>query len=180
MSTEFPRVTAILDAVGLGPDLSMVPDDVLTAAMDRGTALHRAIEAHAYGYLDEADITPGIAPYFDAYVKFLAESGHEPIASEVEVRHSAWRYRGHPDRIGWLNGQRVVIDFKSGGAAGAEYQVAAYAEAWNDMRPTERIAAGCTLQLRSDRSYRLTEVDLAHATQVWLAAVVVHQARTKR
>ena len=179
MSAPFPRVTAILDAVGLGPDLSMVPDDVLTAAMDRGTALHQAIEAHAYGYLDEADITPVIAPYFDAYLKFLTESGHKPIASEIEVRHARWRYRGHPDRIGWLSGRRVVIDFKSGGAAGAEYQVAGYAEAWNDMRPSERIAAGFTLQLRNDRSYRLAEVDLAHATQVWLAAVVVYQARNR-
>jgi hypothetical protein len=172
-----PRVTAILDAVGLGPDLTSVSADVLTMALARGTAVHAAIEAHAYGYLDEADITPIIAPYFSAYLKFLADSGHEPIASEIEVIHPAWRYQGHPDRVGWLNGRRVIIDFKSGGAAGAEYQLAAYVEAWNAMRPTEPVTSGLILQLKKDGTYRLTEIELARATQVWLAAVVVYQAR---
>lgn len=178
--SDLPRVTSILEAVGLGPDLSMVPEDVLTAAQARGTAVHAAIEAHHYGYLEEAAITPVIAPYFSAYLKFLAESGHEPIHSEIEVTHPAWRYRGHPDRIGWLQGHRALFDFKSGAAAGAEYQVAAYIEAWNAEHPSEPITSGFIVPLRSDGTYRLIEVDLAHATQVWLAAVVVYQARKER
>lgn len=177
MSTPLPRVTHILNDVGLGPDLSMVPAPLLTAAMARGSAVHAVIEAHAYQYLDDADITPEVAPYFSAYLKFLAESGYEPIAAEIEVVHPAWRYQGHPDQIGWLNGARIILDFKSGGAGGARYQVAAYVEAWNAMRPAERATGGLVLQLKDDGTYSLTEVDLAGATQVWLAAVVVYQAK---
>lgn len=175
---RLPRVTEILAAVGLGPDLSMVPPDILLAAQKRGTAVHEAIEALAYGYLDEAAVDPEIAPYLDAYRRFVRESGHEALASEVEVIHPAWQYVGHLDRIGWLLGRRVVLDFKTGTAMdGVEYQLAAYCAAWDAQHPTEPVAGAAAVQLRDDGTYRFHEVAIPAALPVWYAAITVFRAQ---
>ena len=108
MDVKLPRVSEILSAVGLGPDLSMVPPDVLAQAQKRGRAVHEAIEACAYGYLDEAMLDPIVLPYLAAYRRFVAESGHEAIGAEIEVVHPEWHYVGHVDRVGWLLAKRCL------------------------------------------------------------------------
>jgi len=179
MAADLPRVTTILNAVGLGPDLSMVPPDVLTAAQQRGTAVHEAIEAIVYGYFDGAP-DASIKGYLDAYQRFVAESGYTPIAAEFEVVHEAWRYVGHPDQIGWLGKHRILLDFKTGIADGVEYQLAAYAAAYNAQHPTEPVTAAAAIALRRDGTYRYHEVDVEEAKPVWLAAVTVYHARMRR
>jgi hypothetical protein len=180
MGATYPRVTTILSAVGLGPDFTLVRPDVVELARDRGSRLHALLEAEHYGYLDEADVTPELAPRLDAYRKFVADSGHEPVLTEFEVRHAAWKFIGHPDRLGWINGHRCIIDFKSGGTDGAEYQIALYVLAYNHEHPDEPVSVGAILELRDDATYRFTEVDLAAATQVALAAIVVYRAQPGR
>lgn len=177
VGSTYPRVTEILRATGLSPDFSRIDPVTLETARQRGTALHALLEAEHYGFLDDADVTPELAPRLDAYRKFVAESGHEAIATEFEVRHKAWRFVGHPDRLGWVNQHRCIIDFKSGVTEGAEYQIALYVLAYNDEHPTERVSMGAILELRDNATYRFTEVDLLAATTVATAALVVYHAR---
>lgn len=177
-----PRVTEILQAAGLAPDYSQVPPIVLEAARARGTAVHALIEASHYEYLDEAAITAEQAPYFSAYLKFVAESGHEPLISEFEVVHPSWGYCGHPDRIGWLCGKRVLLDWKCTESPDLPYagrQTTLYRLAWNAAHPIEPVAAQTVLQLKGDATYRLHEIAPADHEQVALAAVVVYQARAR-
>ena len=180
MSAAFPRVTAILDAVGLGPDFSLVSPAVLEAARARGTLVHAAIEADHYRFV--VDLPAPFAPYLDAYRKFVAESGHEPVRSEFEVTHPQWRYRGHPDRIGWLLGKRVILDWKcteQPDLPAAGRQLAAYRLAWNVEHPTEPVESTAVLQLKSDGTYRLHELDPQESEPTFLAAVLVYQARQR-
>lgn len=187
-----PSVTTILKVVGLAPDFSMIPEDTLNAARDRGTAVHAAIEGHHYGY--ETALAPEHKPWFDAYLRFVEQTAHVPIVSENEVVNEAWGYCGHPDRIGWLTlegftGHRTVIDFKSGASAGVEWQLAAYAAAWNAQHPQQPIDRAVAVALKKNGTYRLLPehrgqdgkmqigVDLKAATTVWQAAVVVFHAR---
>lgn len=182
MSAALPSVTRILEAAGLGPDFSRVPADVLEAARARGTLVHRLIEAHHYGYLDQAEITPQAAPYMSAYLTFVAESGHEPIASEFRVEHAAWRYCGHPDRVGWLCGARVIADWKCTDTLAlppVARQLAGYQLAYNAQHPTEPVSTTVAVQLRSDGTYRLHELDASAAEPVFLAAVTVWWARAE-
>lgn len=175
-----PRVTEILTAAGLAPDFRMVAPDVLERARARGQAVHAAIEADHYGY--EYDLPAEGAPYLDAYRKFLAESGHEPIISEFEVRHPGWQYVGHPDRIGWLLGRRTLFDWKCTESVDLPYtgrQLALYRLAWNAEHPTELVEATAALQLKSDGTYRLHELSPADYEQTALAAVVIYQARQR-
>lgn len=183
MSQDCPSVTEILRAVGLGPDYSAVPEATLERASLRGQALHAAIAYHAAGVLDEASIHPEIAPGFSVYLKFLADSQHQAIASEIDLIHPAWHYRGHPDRIGFLGADRVLIDFKymdSVDLAATAYQLAAYRLAWHALRSSEPIRQCFVLQLKHDGTYRLHELPKggwAKAEQVFLAALVVYRAR---
>lgn len=180
MGEQLPRVTEILNATGLGPDLSHVPPDILAAALERGTAVHALVEAQHYGYLDEAAVTPELTPYLAAFRMFLAESKYEPIACEIEVVDTRWSYRGHPDLVGWLLGNRVVLDVKTGDATGGKYQVAAYGAAWTAERPTEPVKAGAILHVRADATYRFEEIEMAPALDVFHAAVIVHRAQQRR
>lgn len=176
-----PRVTEILATVGLGPDFSSVPPAVLAAAQKRGTAVHEAIEALAYGYLETVD--PEIEPYLDAYRRFVKESGHEAVASEVEVIHPAWQYVGHVDRIGWLQGRRVILDWKSTAALdvpAAGLQLAGYRLAWNALHPSETIDTTAAVELHADATYKFREINAAEHEQTFLAAVVVYRARKER
>ena len=177
MSAAWPRVTHVLADIGLGPDLSMVPADTLARAQARGTAVHALIEAAAYGYLDDAAVDPDLAPYLDAYRKFIAESGADHIRSEFEVAHPVYRYIGHPDGLYWIVRRRTLVDFKTGASDGASYQLAAYKLAWDAANPTEPIAAAAVVQLRRDGAYALHEVELPAAENVWLSAITVYHAK---
>jgi len=182
--SELPRVTDILQAVGLGPDLEAVPADVLLSARDRGTAVHQAIEAMVYGYFDPSTFPPEYAGYLDGFRAFLKDSGYEAKYAEIEVRHEPWRYRGHPDNIGFMPAQRgpqrALIDFKSGGAAGVDYQLAGYALAWNHEHLTEPIHTALAVSLRRNGTYRVREIDLGEAGPIWLAAVTVYHAQRRK
>lgn len=180
MSEPLPRVTEILADVGLGPDFSAVAPDVLETARLRGTAVHEAMEALVYGYLDESALAEDVVLRLDAYRRFVKESGYETTHTEIEVVHAAWRYRGHLDTLGWLRRHRVILDFKNMDAidlAPAAYQLAAYRAAWNAEHPTEPVEALGVVQLKSDGTYRLHEVSAAEAEPVWFAAVMVYHAR---
>ncbi len=180
MGPTLPRVTEILADVGLGPDLSRVPPDVLEAARARGVAVHAAIEAIVYGYLDEAELADDVLPRLEAYRRFVKDSGYETAHTEIEVVHAAWRYRGHPDSVGWLVNKRVILDWKNMDAldlAPAGYQLAGYRAAWNHEHPTEPVEALAVVQLKSDGSYRLHTIPAADPEPVFLAAVMVYHAK---
>lgn len=183
MGESFPRVMEILAAAGLGPDYSLVAEPVLAVARARGSAVHALIEADAYGYLDQADITEDVAPYYAAYKAFMRESRHEAVATEFEVVHDQWRYVGHPDRLGWLCGARVLLDWKNMETVElrpAARQLAAYRLAWNHMHPDQPVEAVGVVQFRRNGTYRFHEIEVGErerAERVFLAALTVFQAR---
>lgn len=179
MSDDLPRVTEILSAVNLAPDLDDVPPEVLEIGRARGRRVHEAIEALTYGYFDPRQLEPDDEPYLDAWRNFLADSKYQPRYAEVEIKSLRWRYRGHPDNIGFIGAKRVLIDAKSGIATRVEFQLAGYVEAWNEERPTEPIHSALSVQLRRDRTYRLREHDMGEAVPVFQAAAIVYHAQRR-
>lgn len=181
MGSAYPRVSEILDAAGLGPDYSHVPNDGrLERAAQRGTDNHALVAAHHYGYLDEGQTAP------PAYLAFLEESGHEPIISEFEVVSERWQYVGHPDRVGWLSGRRGLFDWKfieSLAVVPVRRQLAGYKIAWDEQRPDEPIAFCAAVQFLSTgrpKLHEFTTDEMATATNEFLAAVVCYHARGRK
>jgi hypothetical protein len=178
-----PSVTAILAATGLGPDLSRVPAAALEVARARGSAVHALAEADHYGYADTLEVTPVVAPYFDAYKKFVAETPHKPIISEFLVTSERWRYLGHPDRLAWMGARRVLLDWKSSDQLDLDpvtLQLCGYKLAYEEEHPKEPIHECYAVQLRSDGTYRLHPLDTSRAMGVWQAAVIVFHERARR
>ena len=183
MSEPYPRVTQILRDVGLGADFSRVPQARLEYARMRGEALHLAIRYHHEGTLDEASLHPDVKPGFEAYLRFLADTSHEPIASEIELVHPAWQYIGHPDRVGLMNGgQRVLLDWKMVAALDfwpTVYQLAAYKMLWEANYPNQKIHSVFAVQFSTDGKYKLHSIDAAKYEQDFLAALVVYRAKQR-
>ena len=181
----FPSVTEILQAVGLAPDLSMVKPDVLAWASARGTALHRAIELHTKGTLDYDSLHPEIIPALKAYLDFVHDSGHEAIASELELVHPTWGFMGHPDRVGTLAKLEdlVLIDWKMTASFSTNYvrhQLAGYRLLWNANNPDRPVRKCFGLHLKKDGRYTLHDVSDPEAEQAFLAAVVVWKAQRRK
>jgi hypothetical protein len=183
VAETWPSVTTILAAVGLGPDYSAVPPAILEVARLRGQAVHEAIEAAHLGYEINDPLPGDWRPYLEASRAFARESGAQAERLEFRVAHPQWRYVGHPDWTGYILGKRALIDWKCmdalrpGDLLAATYQLAGYLLALEAERPTERIEVAAVVQLRSDGTYRLREVDARSAGHVFLAAVTVYAAR---
>lgn len=178
-----PRVSDILKATGLAQDFSGIPAADLEMARQRGIALHRLAEADHYAYLDPADIQPEVAPYFHAYLKFVAEKKHVPIISEFEVISTRWGFCGHPDRLAWHGTRRVLCDWKTGDSLDLEsvaLQLCAYKLAFDEQHPTELIHETFAVQFRSDATYRLHPIDTGPSMHIWQAAVIVFRSRRQR
>lgn len=173
-------MTEILRATGLGFAPTGIPEPVLEAARARGKAVHYGLEALVYEYDHPALTAPALAGYFDAFKKFVAESGFKAERAEFEVTHAAWRYVGHPDLLGYLLGRRAILDAKTGDDTGVEYQLAAYRAAWNEEHPTERVEIIAALKLNDDGTYRLREIEIAEAERVWFAALTIYRAQPRR
>ena len=179
--SDLPHVTAILSRVGLGPDLSGIAESVLEVARARGTAVHAAIEALTYGYLDREAMDETLNGYVAAYERFLADTGYKPIVAEVEVISAKWEYVGHADGVGWIGQDRVLVDWKATAALdtrSVSYQLAVYGIAWREMHPDQPVKKLLAIQLGPKGVYRLHEISNSQAAgQVFLAALIVYRAR---
>jgi hypothetical protein len=117
-----PGVTTILKAKGWIDDRWYNE----TARL-RGTAVHLAIHFLEKGTLDPFSIDPVVEPYIQSYEGFKAISGFRVVYHEKLVFHPIYRYAGSLDAVGILNGQEVILDYKTGEVQPwAALQLAAY------------------------------------------------------
>ncbi len=73
-----PSLTQVIKLQGLS-DYSGIDKDVLENAARRGTEVHALAAAqNLYGEVDPGWITPETAPYFQAYLNFLRDTGFKP------------------------------------------------------------------------------------------------------
>lgn len=171
------RVLAPLQEINIGYAF-------LEQARRRGSAVHAATEQHDRQQIwrpnDDDPTVETVAPYLDAWQKFLGDTGFEVHAIEEQVVSRRHRYAGILDRLGVLNGKRVVIDIKATAAISPVMglQLAAYQAAANEGRSTaEKYPKRFVCQLEKSGTYRLQEFrDRADMT-VFLALLTVHQWR---
>lgn len=185
---NFPRVTEIIHAAGIGPDYGSIPEHIRAERLGHasliGTATHRAIDLLEEGDLDENSLHPLVAPRVAAYQRFVADTGYRRIRGEFEVRSLRWRYVGHPDSIGWLGAERIGIDAKAVAAFDPDYTAiqakGGYGIAYNEEFPSEPIGRWFGLHLRADGTYRFEPLTKADAEQLFLAALLCWHERARR
>jgi hypothetical protein len=143
---KVPGITQIIADMGL-----IDPSWFTDYSRERGTFVHRIIQWHLSGELDEETVDESLIGYLNAWKQFELDAGFVPTAIEVPLASELYRYAGTPDYIGRLNGCEAVIDAKSGGISPATGLQLAAQEILAG-RPLKRFA----LQLMDTGKYKLT------------------------
>jgi len=136
-----------------------VPDIFMERARERGSMAHLACEYHDLNQLDLDSVDEVVMPYLQAYIKFLDETGFEPVGIERPYLHPILGVAGTPDRWGIfrkLKGKPLaVLELKTTAqiykATGV--QLSGYREILraNGIEATLRYA----VQLKGDGTYKL-------------------------
>jgi RecB family exonuclease len=158
------RVTELLRWAGVTTPIPNTP--ALRAALVRGTAVHEhsvEIEPHVANGTDRVFIATLSKP-LQGYCHAVAQFAHRftPEWDEVEVRKDdpSILLTGCPDRVGVIGGERVIIDYKTGGSSHwhkvqlALYQILVERCGVNGDR-SYRIDKRMNVYLAADGSYRL-------------------------
>lgn len=166
-----PSVTEALGLVGLY-DFSHVPQGRLEYARARGQDVHDWLALEDEGFVDDDEPPQEILGYVQAYLRFKAESGFEPVLVEHVVVNPIYSYAGALDRTGYLSDHLALLDFKAVAKIGpaTSLQTKAYALCLDE--PHDRYA----LQLKPDGTYRLHKYPLKGRTESmdrddWYAAL---------
>lgn len=105
-----PSVTQILAPLS---DFSDVPADVLKAASEFGTAVHRACELDDRRTLNVSTLDAALLPYLCAWRIFCKDFDAQWAMIESFVYHPTLRYCGQLDRFGMLAKNKYVVDIKT-------------------------------------------------------------------
>ena len=124
---SYPSVTQILSVY---QDFSMVPENVLHMACERGQRVHAICAAIAKGlFVPTNVVTPDIAGYVASFQKWF-EYVEKVHLVEEELTHTGFGYMGHPDLVVTIKGdsEPSLWDLKTPAIVGPTWkaQLAAY------------------------------------------------------
>lgn len=177
-------VPGVTTALGVLDSYAGIPEAVLRKAAERGTKVHKAVELHLQGDLDELSLDPAIADYFYGYIKFERELGYRPRHSELRVHSAKFKFAGTLDLEGPdpKNAKRdAVIDIKTSRELMPTVgpQLAAYERAHQEGTGSKKKYRRYGLLLTPDSDYQLHEYTDSTDWSVFLACLTVHNYRER-
>ncbi len=175
--SDYERVTEILSRAGIS-DYSMVPQDVMERASLFGTHTHLACELYDRGTLDISTVHAGIIPYLNSYKYFLDNFAVVIEDIEREVVSERWKFRGHLDRVGIVNGVRTLIDLKTSTIVlpAVSLQTGGYTYAYHEEEKRKKIRKRLCVQL-TEGIPNLFWYDNPHDEAVFIACLQVARWR---
>jgi ATP-dependent exoDNAse (exonuclease V) beta subunit len=145
----YPSVTSILQHMPKNKffenwlkDVGHNADFIVKKAADEGTQVHDAIERYLMGEKIEWIDTNGYSKYSLEVWKMILKfhefwSVHKPtlIESEIHLFSDIYNYAGTCDLVVELDGKRWLLDIKTSNSLHTSHnlQLAAYAQAWNEL-----------------------------------------------
>ena len=163
-----PSTTQVIKEAGLLGDTSHYSPE----AAQRGTLVHEATAMYDRSELDVETLDPQLMPYLNAWVKFCADTGMEPVIIEQQLYTSDYRFAGTIDRA-WpaQSGKHLVVcDIKTGALpVWLPLQLGGYSLLCNALE-------GMGVELRDDGTYRAQSYgpkEIIEARKVFLAALTV-------
>lgn len=161
----YPSVTTILEAYykgyGFNEWLKQVgynADEIMRKAGEQGTNVHNMIEAYLQGFkiswIDENNrprYTLNEWQMFCKFIEFFEKYKPELMVQEFTLVSDKLRFGGTVDFIGKINGEIWLLDWKTSNYLHKTYelQLAAYAMAWNELNPENKIQRTGILWLNS-------------------------------
>jgi genome maintenance exonuclease 1 len=179
----YPSVTSILQATMPAEQRQRLnqwqqrngsnSDHLRQAAIERGTVIHKLIEAKLKGEVMECP--PDVNGFWNEAQKILRAIG-EVVASEHPVYHSQLHYAGTLDLLAYWQETLTLFDFKtshrekrSQWLTDAKLQIAAYRGAYESLYETE-IAQGLIMVITPNtvQLFTLEKEELERYWQEWL------------
>lgn len=112
-----PSVTQILDSNGFS-DFGRVPPEILERSSLFGKAVHKTIELHCKGKLDEESLDPELKPYLKAWENFVFDFVYDHQKSEIQGYNEKYRFCYTFDQGGMINYKKIrcacLLDIKTG------------------------------------------------------------------
>lgn len=132
---RIPSVTQVLEGVGLS-DFSMVPENILKEARDRGTRVHQICELWDNANLSLIGMDQEDEDYLKQWKKFKLKNDIKSFeANEERIYSPTHLYGGTPDRLFLKGNQFTIFDIKTGVRLKSHgYQMAAYARIVREKR----------------------------------------------
>lgn len=153
-----PSVTQILKFLSVDTATNANPM-LRDAAARRGSRIHEATEQYEkYGEIDEDLIDAETAPYIEAYIDWVRETGAETLFAEKMMTDG--EVAGTADRIVNVNGETAIVDIKTGSSVDVR-QVSAQCYKYAALATHYGIKATklYVLQLKKDGKYSFRELD---------------------
>lgn len=160
------RLPSVSEIIAPLVDLSLVPEERLAFARDRGTAVHLACHLDDIGRLDEGSVdAENVAPYLRAYRAWRDECRVKVHCGERPMYSTKHKFAGTPDRLVGLDvyrgtgrplRQSAVVDLKvvAQMRPATGVQLAGYA-ILADEYERFKVDARIGLQLFKDGTYRM-------------------------
>ena len=165
---RYPSVTNILAAEGFYGDAAAYFTEY---SRDRGRFVHKIIQYHIEGVLDESTIDPVLRPYYDAWLSFERDTGFVSERCEMPIASDLYKVAGTPDHVGRLNECFAIVDVKTGVMNPVTgVQLAAY-ELLLNVSSAKRFG----LQLKDSGKYSLKEYKDRTDRGIFLAALSIYQ-----
>lgn len=141
------RLPSVTQVIHQAYPMSYQPD---VWYLDRGKAIHKAIELHLSGSLDESTVDAEIKPFVAQFKMFMAAIGTYKVhGSEIRLCSKKYKYAGTADLVLVIDHRKWLIDVKTTSApATVGMQTAAYQQALKEMGVP--IAKRCSLVLKKD------------------------------
>lgn len=171
---RLPGISEIIKGAGLVNDAWFTD-----YSRERGSAAHLACQLYDENDLNEETLDPAIVPYLDAWKKFTLESEFLPSQIEKSLHSPILQFAGTPDRFGFLNGDEVIVEIKTGGISFVTgLQLAAqdilFQHAMN-LHAKKRFA----VQLTNKGTYKLTQFSDPQDRHNFLACLGVYHCKAK-
>ena len=147
---------SVTQVLGTFADFSKVRPDVLAHAAKRGTEVHQACAAYAKGLWILA-LSAEAEPYFQSFRRWFDSMVEEVAAVEAELVDDVLGFKGHPDIIPRLKGDKLfsVIDYKTPAAKSRLWAAQLGAYKHLAEKAGYKIGRVATLRLKKDGSRAL-------------------------
>jgi hypothetical protein len=177
-----PSVTQVLKPL---TDYGMITADKLEIARQKGVAVHKMVELHAKGDLDEETLPEWMHPVLAQWEKFVVDTGFEIINSETQVYNPSYGYAGTFDLYGRMRDGDALIDVKRSFLAGPVIglQLAGYHAAMVDSLKNIGVKFGSVnryaLKLNEIGPYRLEPFADKKDFGDFITALAFHKLKEK-
>ena len=108
-----PSVTQLLEYMRFSPDYSMVDPDVLAAAANRGTRIHKGIELSILGKEHGVELDKDQVEGIENFEGFCKKYHFTPLVPERQMYSEKYMFAGTCDLEGEMDGELWLIDFKT-------------------------------------------------------------------